>query len=247
MPNLHAHGRSAPHRLSTAARWTPTSRSGAWPSIERALRRRRTLKVREYLAAGLPVVIGYQDTDFLDGAPFILQVPNEPDGIRVLDGGDPHLRRRRGAVAACRGTSWRISMSPSRKALASASWSPPLVAESIRGPAARVGRHRDLELRRTCSLPAWRAWPMPRPCPAELVVVDNASADGSVDLVRAWAADHPDVATLIDERHQPRVRGRREPGHRCRRAAVRLPRQPGHPTSPRHPRGAVRRAGPGTG
>lgn len=35
------------------------------------------LKVREYLAYGLPVIIGYQDTDFLEGAPFILQLPLE--------------------------------------------------------------------------------------------------------------------------------------------------------------------------
>lgn len=36
------------------------------------------LKVREYLANGLPVIIGYQDTDFPEPVPFILELPNEP-------------------------------------------------------------------------------------------------------------------------------------------------------------------------
>ncbi|EOS54330.1 glycosyltransferase [Paenibacillus barengoltzii] len=34
------------------------------------------LKVREYLAYGLPVIIGYQDTDFPESVPFLLQLPN---------------------------------------------------------------------------------------------------------------------------------------------------------------------------
>ncbi len=34
------------------------------------------LKVREYLAFGLPTIIGYKDTDFPSGAPFLLQLPN---------------------------------------------------------------------------------------------------------------------------------------------------------------------------
>jgi len=39
------------------------------------------LKVREYLAFGLPVIIAYEDTDFPDGAPFILRLPNTKDNI----------------------------------------------------------------------------------------------------------------------------------------------------------------------
>jgi hypothetical protein len=35
-----------------------------------------TLKVREYLAMGLPCIIGYRDTDFPIPVPFILQLPN---------------------------------------------------------------------------------------------------------------------------------------------------------------------------
>lgn len=39
------------------------------------------LKVREYLAYGLPVIIGYHDADFPNGAPFVLQLPNTPDNV----------------------------------------------------------------------------------------------------------------------------------------------------------------------
>lgn len=34
------------------------------------------LKTREYLAYGLPVIIGYRDSDFPSGAPFLLELPN---------------------------------------------------------------------------------------------------------------------------------------------------------------------------
>lgn len=39
------------------------------------------LKVAEYLACGLPVIIGYVDTRFRSGAPFLLQIPNREDGV----------------------------------------------------------------------------------------------------------------------------------------------------------------------
>ena len=39
------------------------------------------LKVREYLARGIPSIIGYRDSDFPEGAPFILELPNQPDGV----------------------------------------------------------------------------------------------------------------------------------------------------------------------
>jgi hypothetical protein len=39
------------------------------------------LKTREYLAYGLPIIIGYRDTDFLRPAPFILQLPNGEYGV----------------------------------------------------------------------------------------------------------------------------------------------------------------------
>jgi hypothetical protein len=40
------------------------------------------LKVREYLAFGLPTILAYQDTDFPDGAPFLLQIGNRPDNVK---------------------------------------------------------------------------------------------------------------------------------------------------------------------
>ncbi|MFH0815922.1 MAG: hypothetical protein V1934_03795 [Methanobacteriota archaeon] len=39
------------------------------------------LKVREYLAHGIPTIIGYKDTDFPDGAPFILRLPNTESNV----------------------------------------------------------------------------------------------------------------------------------------------------------------------
>ncbi|MBC7260537.1 MAG: glycosyltransferase family 4 protein, partial [Chloroflexi bacterium] len=39
------------------------------------------LKVREYLAYGIPTIIGYQDTDFPHGAPFLLRLPNTSDNV----------------------------------------------------------------------------------------------------------------------------------------------------------------------
>jgi len=39
------------------------------------------LKVREYLACGIPTVIGYRDTDFPQPVPYLLQLPNTPDNV----------------------------------------------------------------------------------------------------------------------------------------------------------------------
>ena len=40
------------------------------------------LKTREYLALGLPVIMRYVDTDFMEGAPFILQLPAGESPLR---------------------------------------------------------------------------------------------------------------------------------------------------------------------
>ena len=45
------------------------------------------LKVREYLAAGVPVLGGYRDTDVPQGADFFLQLPNHPGSLA------PHRER----------------------------------------------------------------------------------------------------------------------------------------------------------
>ena len=39
------------------------------------------LKVREYLARGIPTIVGYQETDFMETPPFLLTIPNAPDGV----------------------------------------------------------------------------------------------------------------------------------------------------------------------
>jgi glycosyltransferase involved in cell wall biosynthesis len=39
------------------------------------------LKVREYLAFGLPCILGYLDTDLPGPLPFVLQLPNKPDNV----------------------------------------------------------------------------------------------------------------------------------------------------------------------
>ncbi|WP_161540670.1 glycosyltransferase family 4 protein [Rhodothermus marinus] len=48
----------------------------------KGMREASPLKVREYLALGLPVIIGYRDTDFPCGAPFLLEIPNEENNVR---------------------------------------------------------------------------------------------------------------------------------------------------------------------
>ncbi len=39
------------------------------------------LKVREYLAYGLPIIIGYTDPDLQGNVPYVLKIPNTPDNI----------------------------------------------------------------------------------------------------------------------------------------------------------------------
>ena len=46
-----------------------------------------TLKAREYLAHGLPVIIGGRDTDFPDGARFLHQLPNGEVDLKDYEGG----------------------------------------------------------------------------------------------------------------------------------------------------------------
>jgi hypothetical protein len=40
-----------------------------------------SLKVREYLAYGIPTIIGCRDADFPNGAEFLLQLPNTEDNV----------------------------------------------------------------------------------------------------------------------------------------------------------------------
>jgi len=57
------------------------------------------LKTREYLAAGVPVITAYLDTDFPNGAPFLLRLPNIEDNIVPnLSAIDEFVARSRGTV-----------------------------------------------------------------------------------------------------------------------------------------------------
>lgn len=57
-----------------------------------------TLKLREYLAAGLPSITGYRDTDFPDPVPYLLELPNTEDNVRdALPAIDDFVSRQVGA------------------------------------------------------------------------------------------------------------------------------------------------------
>jgi hypothetical protein len=59
------------------------------------------LKTREYLAAGVPTIIGYRDTDFPDDAPFLLRLPNvEENVLRELERIDAFVHRMRGVTVS---------------------------------------------------------------------------------------------------------------------------------------------------
>lgn len=59
------------------------------------------LKTREYLAAGVPTIVAYRDTDFLHGAPFLLELPNVEDNILPQIGRiDDFVRRMRGVTVS---------------------------------------------------------------------------------------------------------------------------------------------------
>ncbi|MBE3098230.1 MAG: hypothetical protein IMZ44_14030, partial [Planctomycetes bacterium] len=56
------------------------------------------IKTREYLAAGLPVIIGYDDIDFPDRPDYILQLPNSEDNVVI------HIEAIRAFVRRVKGT-----------------------------------------------------------------------------------------------------------------------------------------------
>lgn len=55
------------------------------------------LKVREYLAYGIPTIVGYRDSDFLDGCEYLLELPNTEDNV------ESHLGEIRAFVERMRG------------------------------------------------------------------------------------------------------------------------------------------------
>lgn len=79
-PNVHFHGflRRAEYEAILARADVAIGPLG---SYRKALNEASPLKVREYLAYGLPVILGCKDTDFLEGAPFILELPNQEGSV----------------------------------------------------------------------------------------------------------------------------------------------------------------------
>ena len=80
-PNVRVHG------VLSSAEYEPLLARADVGIGTLALHRKRMseaspLKVREYLAHGLPVVLGYEDTDFLDEGPwFLLRLPNHEHNV----------------------------------------------------------------------------------------------------------------------------------------------------------------------
>lgn len=75
--NLHTHG------PMTSSEYRPLLANadvalGTLGLYRKGMTEASSLKVREYLASGLPVILGHRDTDFPDGAPFLLQLANGP-------------------------------------------------------------------------------------------------------------------------------------------------------------------------
>lgn len=78
--NLTLHGRRArDDYLPIAA--VATAAIGSLALYRNGMEEASTLKVREYLAMGIPTIIGYDDTDFPDPPPFLLRIPNRPKGV----------------------------------------------------------------------------------------------------------------------------------------------------------------------
>jgi len=84
-PNIHLHG------VLTEEEYSPLLKASDVAISTLALHRKRMneaspLKTREYLAYGLPVIIGYKDTDFPDEPDFLLRLENREDNVeRSID------------------------------------------------------------------------------------------------------------------------------------------------------------------
>ncbi len=84
-PNLQFHGFA---KASEYHRWLARADVALGPLAlyRKSMSESCALKVREYLAAGVPTILAGQDTDFPQEVPFLLSIPNTPDNIqRSLD------------------------------------------------------------------------------------------------------------------------------------------------------------------
>jgi glycosyltransferase involved in cell wall biosynthesis len=80
LPNLICHGYLERRDYETILAGADIAVSAL--SLHRiGVRENAPLKVREYMAYGLPCILAYQDTDFPHGAPFVLQLPSTANNV----------------------------------------------------------------------------------------------------------------------------------------------------------------------
>jgi glycosyltransferase involved in cell wall biosynthesis len=78
--NVHCHGRLEKTDYLSIARQCDIG-LGTFALHLKKMQEACALKVREYLAWGLPVILGHRDADFPSGAEFLLSVPNRRNGL----------------------------------------------------------------------------------------------------------------------------------------------------------------------
>jgi glycosyltransferase involved in cell wall biosynthesis len=79
-PNLAFHGVLEPHEYRDVVAQADVA-IGSLALHRNGMAEASPLKVAEYLAYGLPVIIGYTDTRFPQGADFLLRLPGREDGV----------------------------------------------------------------------------------------------------------------------------------------------------------------------
>lgn len=80
-PNVHLHGYLTKKEYEAVLAKADVG-IGTLALHRKQMEEASPLKVREYLAYGLPVIIAYHDTDFPEPAPFTLQLPNEEHNLQ---------------------------------------------------------------------------------------------------------------------------------------------------------------------
>ncbi|WP_138494502.1 glycosyltransferase [Paenibacillus pinistramenti] len=95
-PNLFFHGKLTRSGYQTLLDQADAA-IGTLALYRKDMKEASPLKVREYLANGLPVIIGYEETDFPEEVPFLLRLPAERNNIC------PHLQEITRFVEAWQG------------------------------------------------------------------------------------------------------------------------------------------------
>lgn len=94
--NVTAHGRMTAGDYQAVLRRADVG-IGSLAMHRNGLQEASTLKVREYLASGIPVILAYDDTDFPGDEPFLLRLANREDNIDdALDVIDEFVQKWRG-------------------------------------------------------------------------------------------------------------------------------------------------------